>query len=123
MWGCFFKGPEANQPTEVAAQLETIEVNEDLFKELQEAVQQDEANTHEIDDEVVNTPKEENHHKKKSKRKTTQDDVLEAQYKALILKQENLKLKKEEIGVGSVPFGTKIMFYPYCVYKFRSMNV
>ena len=69
MWGCFFKGPEANQPTEVAAQWETIEVNEDLFKELQEAVQQDEANTHEIDDEVVNTPKEENHHKKKSKRK------------------------------------------------------
>ena len=73
MWGCFFKGPEANQPTEVAAQLETIEVNEDLFKELQEAVQQDEANTQEID--------------------------------------------------GSVPFGTKIMFDPYCVYKFKSMNV
>ena len=61
----FCKGPEANQPTEVAAQLETIEMNEDLFKEPQEAVQQDEANTHEIDDEVVNTPKEENHHKKK----------------------------------------------------------
>ena len=39
-------------------------MNEDLFKELQEAVRQDEANTHEIDDEVVNTPKEENHHKK-----------------------------------------------------------
>ena len=39
-------------------------MNEDLFKELQEAVQQDEANTHEIDDEVVNTPKEENHHKR-----------------------------------------------------------
>ena len=65
MWGCFFKGPEANQPTEVAAQLETIEVNEDLFKELQEAVQQDEANTQEIDVEVVNTSKEENHHKKR----------------------------------------------------------
>ena len=72
-------------------------MNEDLFKELQEAVQQDEANTHEIDDEVVNTPKEESHHKKKSKRKTTQDDVLEAQYKALILKQENLKLKKRKL--------------------------
>ena len=76
--------------------METIEINEDLFKEVQEAVQQDEANTHEID-EVVNTPKEENHHKKKSKRKTTQDDVLEAQYKALILKQENLKLKKRKL--------------------------
>ena len=35
--------------------------------------------------------------KKKSKRKTTQDDVLEAQYKALILKQENLKLKKRKL--------------------------
>ena len=97
MWGCFFKGPEANQPTEVAAQLETIEVNEDLFKELQEAVQQDEANTQEIDVEVVNTSKEENHHKKKSRRKTTQHDTLEAQYKALVLKQENLKLKKRKL--------------------------
>ena len=46
MWWCFFK---------------------DLFKELQEAVQQDGANTHEIDDEVVNTLKEENHHKKRVK--------------------------------------------------------
>ena len=97
MWGCFFKGPEANQPTEVAAQWETIEVNEDLFKELQEAVQQDEANTQEIDVEVVNTSKEENHHNKKSRRKTTQHDTLEAQYKALVLKQENLKLKKRKL--------------------------
>ena len=86
-------------------------MNEDLFKELQEAVQQDEANTQEIDVEVVNTSKEENHHNKKSRRKTTQHDTLEAQYKALVLKQEYLKL------------GTKIMFDPYCVYKFKSMNV
>ena len=43
--GDVFKGPEANVPTEVAAQLETIEVNEDLFRELQEAVQQDGAET------------------------------------------------------------------------------
>ena len=33
-----------------------------LFKELQEAVQQNEANSHEINVEGVNTPKGENHH-------------------------------------------------------------
>ena len=49
------------------------------------------------DVDVVNTPKKENHHKKKSKRKVTHDDVLKAQYNALILKQENLKLKKRTL--------------------------
>ena len=34
---------------------------------------------------------------KKNKRKITQDDILEEQYKALIAKQENLKLKKRKL--------------------------
>ena len=34
---------------------------------------------------------------KKSKRKITQEDILEEQYKALIAKQENLKLKKRKL--------------------------
>ena len=35
---------------------------------------------------------------KKSKRNITQDNILKAQCKALILNQENLKLKKRKLG-------------------------
>ena len=70
MWGFFLKALKQTSPLPWAGLLqglfmETIEVNEDLFKELQEAVPQDEATTQEIDVEVVNTSKEENHHKKR----------------------------------------------------------
>lgn len=50
---------------------------------------------------------------KKYKRKITQEDILEEQYKALIAKQENLKLKKKETWIRSLPFGTKSMFSPW----------
>ena len=42
---------------------------------------------------MVNVQKSQNQ-SKKNKRKITQEDILEEQYKALIAKQENLKLKK-----------------------------
>ena len=43
-------------------------------------------------------PKEKIIIKKKNKRRLTQDNILEAQCKALILNQENLKLKKRKLG-------------------------
>ena len=90
----FFLGPEANLPTEAAEQVPTaVEVNDSLFEQLQEAVQ-DGLKPQEV--KVVNVQKAENQ-SKKNKRKITQEDILEEQYKALIAKQENLKLKKRKL--------------------------
>ena len=96
MWGWhfYFLGPEANLPTEAAEQVPTtVEVNNSLFKQLQEAVQEEPKPQ---DVKVVNVQKSQNQ-SKKNKRKITQEDILEEQYKALIAKQENLKLKKRKL--------------------------
>lgn len=93
-WNFYFLGPEANLPTEVAEQVPTrVEVNNSLFEQLQEAVQ-DGLKPQEV--KVVNVQKAKNP-SKKHKRKITQEEILEAQYKALIAKQENLKLKKRKL--------------------------
>lgn len=100
-------GPEANLPTEAAEQVPTtVEVNNSLFEQLQEAVQ-DGPKPQEV--KVVNVQKAENQ-SKKNRRKITQEDILEEHYKALIAKQENLKLKKRKLElevfqqkVSSVP--------------------
>ena len=70
-----------------------MEVNDNLFDQLQEAVQE-EPKPQEV--KVVHVQKAENQ-SKKNKRKITQADILEEQYKALIAKQENLKLKKRKL--------------------------
>lgn len=64
-----------------------------MFEQLQEAVK-DGPKSQEV--KVVNVQKAENQ-SKKNKRKITQEDILEEQYKALIAKQENLKLKKRKL--------------------------
>ena len=93
-WNFYFLGPEANLPTEAAEQVSTtVEVNNSLFEELQEAVQ-DGPKPEEV--KVANVQKAENQ-SKKNKRKITQEDILEEQYKALIAKQENLTLKKRKL--------------------------
>ena len=93
-WNCYFVGPEANLPTEAAEQVPTtVEVNNSLFEQLQEAVQEG-PKPQEV--KVVNVQKAENQ-SKKNKRKITQEDILEEQYKAQIAKQENLKLKKRKL--------------------------
>ena len=71
----------------------TLEVNNSLFEQLQEAVQE-EPKPQEV--KVVNVQKAQNQ-SKKNKRKITQEEILEEQYKALIAKQENLKLKKRKL--------------------------
>ena len=83
-----------------------MEVNNSLFEQLQEAVQ-DGPKPQEV--KVVNVQKAENQ-SKKNRRKITQEDILEVHYKALIAKQENLKLKKRKLElevfqqkVSSVP--------------------
>ena len=70
--------------------LEVVEVNNSLFEQLQEAVQ-DGPKPQEV--KVVNVQKE---NQRKKKRKITQEDILQGQYKAIIAKKENLKLKKKE---------------------------
>ena len=45
---------------------------------------------------MVNVQKA-NYQNKKNKRKITQEEILEKQYKALIAKQENLKLEKRKL--------------------------
>ena len=95
IWECNFhsSGPETNLPTETAEQgPTTVEVNDNLLYQLQEAVQE-EPKPQEV--KVVHVQKAENQ-SKKNKRKITQDNILEEQYKALIAKQENLKFKKKE---------------------------
>ena len=83
-----------NLPTEAAEQLPTtVEVNNSLFEQLQEAVQ-DVPKPQEV--KVLNVQKAENQ-SKKNWRKITQEDILEEHYKALIAKQENLKLKKRKL--------------------------
>jgi len=97
IWGCNFHslGPEANLPTETAEQVPTtVEVNDNLFDQLQEA-EQEERKPQEV--KVVHVQKAENQ-TKKNKRKIIQDDILEEQYKALIAKQENLTLKKGNLN-------------------------
>jgi len=70
-----------------------VEVNNDnLFDQLQEAVQE-EPKPQEV--KVVHVQNAENQ-SKNNKGKITQGDILEEQYKALIAKQQNLKLKKKE---------------------------
>ena len=64
-----------------------------MFDQLQEAVQE-ERKPQEV--KVVHVQKAENQ-SKKNKKKITQDDILEEQYKALIAKQEDLKLKKRKL--------------------------
>lgn len=93
-WNFYFLGPETNLPTEAAEQQvpTTVEVSNSSF-ELQEAVQ-DGPKPQEV--KVVNVQKAENQ-SKKNKRKITQEDILEEQYKAVIVKQENLKLKKRKL--------------------------
>ena len=71
----------------------TLEVNNSLFEQLQEAVQE-ELKPQEV--KVVNVQKAQNQ-SKKNKKKITQEEILEEQYKALIAKQENLKLKKRKL--------------------------
>ena len=107
-WNFYSLSPEANLPTEATEQVPTTaEVNNDLFEQLQEAVQ-DGPKPQEV--RVVDVQKAENQNKQK-KRKITQEDIVEEQYKALIAKQENLKLKKKkETWIRSLPFGTKSMF-------------
>ena len=73
--------------------LEVVEVNNSLFEQLQEAVQ-DGPKPQEV--KVVNVQKAENQ-RKKNKRKITQEDILQRQYKALIAKKEKLKLKKRKL--------------------------
>ena len=91
-WHFYFLGPEASLPTEAAGQVPTTgEVNNSLFEQLQEAVEE-EPKPQEL--KVVNVQKA-NSQSKKNKRKITQEEILEEQYKALIAKQENLKLKKK----------------------------
>lgn len=46
---------------------------------------------------VTDDLKEETQKKKKMKRKITHEDVLQEQYRALIAKQENLKIKKRKL--------------------------
>ena len=70
-----------------------MEVNNSLLEQLQEAVQPG-LTPQEV--KVVNVKKAENQ-SKKIKRKITQEDILEEQYKALIAKQENLRLKKRKL--------------------------
>ena len=64
-----------------------------MFEQLQEAVEE-EPKPQEV--KVVNVQKA-NSQSKKNKRTITQEEILEEQYKALIAKQENLKLKKREL--------------------------
>lgn len=64
-----------------------MEVSDELFKELQEV---------EVAD-VTDDLKEDTQKKKKMKRKITHEDVLKEQYRALIAKQENLKLKNRKL--------------------------
>lgn len=71
-----------------------MEVSNSSFEQLQEAVQ-DGPKPQEV--KVVNVQKAENQ-SKKNKRKITQEDILEEQYKAVIVKQENLKLKKGNLN-------------------------
>ena len=70
-----------------------MEVNNSLFEQLQEAVEE-EPKPQEV--KLVNGQKA-NYQSKKNKRKITQEEILEEQYKALIAKQENLKLKKRKL--------------------------
>ena len=70
-----------------------MEVNNSFLEQLQEAVQPG-PTPQEV--KVVNVQKAENQ-SKKNKRKITQEDILEEQYKALIAKQENLRLKKRKL--------------------------
>lgn len=104
IWGCNFHslGPEANLPTE------TAKVNDNLFEQLQEAVQE-EPKPQEV--KVVHVQKAENQ-SKKNKRKITQADILEEQYKALIAKQENLKLKKRKLELELVLLEQKTCSIP-----------
>ena len=81
------QGPEAALPIEEAQEFQTIEVSDELFKELQEV---------EVAD-VKDDLKEDTQKKKKMKRKITHGDVLQEQYRALIAKQENLKIKKRKL--------------------------
>lgn len=46
---------------------------------------------------VTDDLKEDTQKKKKMKRKITHEDVLQEQYRALIAKQENLKIKKRKL--------------------------
>ena len=46
---------------------------------------------------VTDDLKEETQKKKKMKSKITHEDVLQEQYRALIAKQENLKIKKRKL--------------------------
>ena len=64
-----------------------------MFEQLQEAVEE-EPKPQEV--KLVNVQKA-NYQSKKNKRKITQEEILEEQYKALIAKQENLKLKKRKL--------------------------
>ena len=62
-WHLYFLGPEANLPTEVAVQVPTtLEINNSLFEQLQEAVQE-EPKPQEV--KVVNVQKAQNQSKKK----------------------------------------------------------
>ena len=61
---------------------------------------------------------------KKKKRKITQEDILQGQYKAIIAKKENLKLKQKETWIRGLPFGTKSIFSPWLpsFLKFKSIS-
>lgn len=64
-----------------------------MFEQLQEAVEEG-PKPQEV--KVVNVQKAENKNQK-NKRKITQEEIPGEQYKALIAKQENLKLKKRKL--------------------------
>lgn len=71
---------------------------------------------------VTDDLKEETQKKKKMKSKITHEDVLQEQYRALIAKQENLKIKKRKLElevflleqrVCSIPAQVSINLSPY----------
>ena len=80
-------------PAHPVEEATNIEVSEELFKELKEVVPKDVRETHE----VAQTAETDEKKRKRSKRKISHENVLEEQYKALILKQENLTLKKRKL--------------------------
>lgn len=74
--------------------LSTVKVNNSLLEQLQEAVQDGQK-----PQVKVVMFKKQKIKAKKNKRKIIQEDILEEQYKALIAKQENLKLKKRKLDL------------------------
>ena len=85
-----------------------MEVNNSLLEQLQEAVQPG-PTPQEV--KVINVKKAENQ-SKKNKRKITQEDILEEQYKALIAKQENLRLKKRKLELEVFLLEQKVSSVP-----------